>query len=69
MIKEGCIVEVIRSKCGYKGKGEALNLVFGDYWLVKVEDNPHGNSVILVKSVHLRFIAIPQQKKNKKNQE
>jgi len=63
MIKDGCIVEIIRSKCGYTGKGETLNIVFRDYWLVKVENNPHGNSVILVKSTHMRYISPPPQNK------
>jgi hypothetical protein len=66
MIKEGCVVEVTRSKCGYTGKGEALNLVYGDYWLVKVtEKNPNGNSIILVKSTNLRFVSAAPQKKKK----
>lgn len=71
MIEEGSLVEVVKSKCGYTGKGEAVSIAYGDFWLVKVmEKSPHAvNPVILVKSTNLRLVSAPAQKKKKKNQD
>lgn len=69
MIEEGSLVEVVKSKSGYTGKGEAVGIAYGDFWLVKVlESSPHAvNPVILVKSTNLRLTSAP--KKKKKNQD
>jgi hypothetical protein len=72
MIEEGSIVEVVQSKSGYTGKGEALSIAYQDFWLVKIlEKKQHVvNPVILVKAANLRLISVPTKKeKKKKDQE